>query len=948
MKSLLSLILVFAAFSSVQAKESVVRIRLHSDDVRLECRNIRTVPDRIVGPRLIETVLTERMIEEVESRGYEVEIIVDDYSKYLDSLYSQPDWSAYHSHSQTVAFIESLAVSNPNIVSVDTLGYSVQNRVIQAIKITDNPHQNEFEPEIRFDGNHHGDETPSVEVCLWLAYRLCQGYGTNPYLTSLVDNREIWIVPMMNPDGRTNLTRYNANGVDINRDYGYMWDREGSSTSPFSQPESRALGDLIRARNFSSAASYHTGTVQISQAWSYHYDAPKDAAVYDNLWGYYSVITGYSHGQGSHTMYYINGPTKDYDYGVSGCIGSTVEICLIKNPPANSIETICNREDSAMFVLIQKASQGIAGTVTDTVTGNPLWASVKVMEIGWSVYTDEDFGDYHRYVLPGTYSIKIEAPGYKPKTVTGISTTADTFTRVDVQLTPWDSSYAFKIPICNIPNYNDQNHTLTVNALGAPDGQYLSLGVRFETGQRQGWAVFDMGPDTPVRNRPGPDMIVYEGNDGTAEACSVYVGNFPTWTGPWYFVGMASGTSEIDINPSNLTEARYVLLVDDGNGSYTGGTPGYEVDAIQAYSLPQNAAIIISDHSFSPVCQMPGDTVSAVITLLNTGLSTGYDIDVTLSSLTAGVTALDSTAHIDSLASCSTAVAGGFSVYVDPAVSVGTVVNLEVTVELSSVVNTVDTLGFLVGFQGFIDSVENGQGTWTHSGTNDQWHITEYRSHSPTHSWYCGNSATHVYSNSVNASLISQDMLVGNDCVFMFWERYNTESGWDTVLVEYSLNGTTWNTISSRFGTDSVWHETSYGLNMIPVGSTVKFRFRFHSDGSVTREGWFVDDIRMYNPLGVEEEIVLIPENRVLSIKPSSLFNRGTAIFYVTGAGSTNPAEFILFDITGRVIRSEDVFRSGSFEINLTDRRGNLLPQSSYFAVLKRGVNISVCKFTVF
>ncbi|MBN1150793.1 hypothetical protein JXA84_06190 [candidate division WOR-3 bacterium] len=948
MKAFISFVLLSLAVSSLWSGESIVRITLHSDDVRAECRAIDIVPERVVGPRSVEVVLTEKMIEEVREKGYEVEIVVEDYSKYLQDIFSHPDWAQYHNHAQTVAMVESLAGANPNIVKVETLGYSVQNRVIQVMKITDNPLTDEFEPEIRFDANHHGDETPTVEVCLWLAYRLCQGYGTNPYLTSLVDNREIWIIPMMNPDGRTNLMRYNANGVDLNRDYGYMWDREGSSSYPFSQPESRALGNLMNARNFTTAASYHTGTIQISQAWSYHYDPPKDNANYNNIWGYYSTITGYPHGQGSHAMYYINGPTKDYDYGVSGCIGSTVEVCYIKNPSANSIEVICNREDSAMFVLIKKAGQGIAGIVTDSITGDPLWATIKVVEIGWPYYTDKNFGDYHRYVMPGTYSIKVESPGYRPKTVTGITTYTDTFTRVDVQLSPWDSSYAFQVPICNVPNYNDQNHTLTIDALGAPDGLYLSLGVKQTSNQRQGWAVLDMGPQTCIKNRPGPDMKIFEGNDGTVEACSVYVGENATWTGPWYFVGMSNGTSEIDITSSGLTEARYVLLVDDGNSSYTGSTPGYDLDAVQAYALPQNAAIVLSGYSFNPTCPMPGDTVITDLEVLNAGLSTGYNIDIELVSLTSGVTTIDSLRHLDSLASGAAGAANGFSFYISPSLPMGTLVDLEATISLSSVVNSVDTISFLSGFQVFIDSVENGQGNWTHSGTNDQWHITEFRSHTPTHSWYCGNSTSHVYSSNVNASLVTQDLLIGLDCVFKFWERYNTESNWDTVLVEYTVNGTTWNNLSARFGVDTVWHETTYDLDNIPAGTTVKFRFRFHSDGSIEREGWFVDDIRMYNPLGVEEEVVLGPYLTRISIMPSSFFNRGTAVFYVSGVGPDRPGELTVFDVSGRVIRTETITRSGTVELPLTDRKGLALPQASYFAILKSGQSHSACKFTVY
>lgn len=236
-----------------------------------------------------------------------------------------------------------------------------------------------------------------------------------------------------------------------------------------------------------------------------------------------------------------------------------------------------------MFEMIRLSGQGIAGYVTDSVTGDPLWARVTVIEKDWPIFTDINLGDYHRYVLSGTYSISVSAPGYREKTVSNITTYADTFTQVDIALSPMDTSYAFKVVICNVPNYYDQNHTVTPHALGDTDGNYLSLGVSYQYGQRDGWIIFDMGPETPVFNKSGYDFGVVEGNDGTTEACSVFVGEYPTWSGPWFFVGMVTGSQEIDISSSGLGQARYVMLVDDGNGSYSGATPGYDLDAIINY-----------------------------------------------------------------------------------------------------------------------------------------------------------------------------------------------------------------------------------------------------------------------------------------------------------------------------------------------------------------------------
>lgn len=946
MKKILIIISLFLISIQLFSIERVARITLHSTDIREECRKIGIVPDSVVGINQVDIVLTDVMIEEIESKGYFVEIVISDYSKYLRSLLSNYDWNQYHNHATTVVFVESLAQANPNIVLVDTIGYSVQNRVIQAIKISDNPSQDEFEPEIRFDGLHHGDETPATEVPLWLAYRLCEGYGSNSYITSLVDNREIWIVPMINPDGRHALQRYNANGIDLNREYGYMWDRAGSSPYPFSQPESQALRSLMDSRNFTVAASYHTGIIFISQAWSYHYDPPLDNNAYNEVWGIYSAITGYPHEQGSHGMYYINGPTKDYDYGPSGCIGSTVEVSRIKNPPACSIQVICDRDDSAMFEIIRESSQGIAGFVTDSITGDPLWARVTVQEIGWPFFTDKNFGDYHRYVLPGTYSIEVSAPGYRSKTVSGIGTYNDTFVQIDIALAPMDTSFAFCAVLGNVPNYNDQNHTVTPSALGEPDGNYLSLGVSTTSAQRQGWFIFDMGPNNPIYNRTGNDIQIVEGNDGSTEACSVYVGNNRTWTGPWYFVGMTNGTSEIDISSSGLSSARYIMLVDDGNSSYSGGSPGYDVDAIINYGRPGEASLNLINFSFSPPSPDPGDTTFLNLSIENIGLYTATNVQTTITSISSYITMIDSVNFIANIPSEDTHFISDLNFEISASTPQGTVVDIYVNIQADGGINITDTVSLLVGFEEFCDSVENGQGTWTHSGSNDLWHITEHTSHSPTHSWYCGNEGSWVYSNNMNASLISQSIYINSGCYLEFWERYGMESGWDFIFVEYTINGTTWNILRSTSNSNLNWHLTNFDLSSIPVGSNTQFRFRLESDGSALDSGWYIDDIRVYSPSGIEE-VILTPVNNI-SIMSVSTINTGSAIFRITGVDEENPGNILIFDIAGRKINSIDIRRSGIYVWNGKDNNNNSVGASNYFAILKANNNTSACKFIMF
>ena len=156
----------------------------------------------------------------------------------------------FHTYSELTTELQNIESTYPSISKLYNLGSSVQGRTIWGLKITDNPNIEENEAEVRICGCHHGNEIMSVELPLMLAWYLVDNYGSDPYIEDLVDNREIWIIPMVNPDGREMYTRYNANGVDLNRDYGFMWGGEGGSPAPFSQPETKIIRENALDNNF--------------------------------------------------------------------------------------------------------------------------------------------------------------------------------------------------------------------------------------------------------------------------------------------------------------------------------------------------------------------------------------------------------------------------------------------------------------------------------------------------------------------------------------------------------------------------------------------------------------------------------------------------------------------------------------------------------------------------
>ena len=185
-----------------------------------------------------------------------------------------PDAGLYHTNEELKIELKQYETDFPDIARVIELGTSIEGRQIFAIKISDNVGVEEDEPEILFVGGHHAREWIAIDVPFLLAGHLLQNYATDPAIRSLIDGGEIWIIPLLNPDGHqysvtdNRLWRKNRRnngdgtfGVDLNRNYGFQWGGPGSSGNtfseiyrgqgPFSEPETDLLtsgGRLLSSR----------------------------------------------------------------------------------------------------------------------------------------------------------------------------------------------------------------------------------------------------------------------------------------------------------------------------------------------------------------------------------------------------------------------------------------------------------------------------------------------------------------------------------------------------------------------------------------------------------------------------------------------------------------------------------------------------------------------------
>ena len=226
---------------------------------------------------------------------------------------------------------------------------------------------------------------------------------------------------------------------------------------------------------------------------------------------------------------------------------------------------------------------------------------------------------------------------------------------------------------------------------------------------------------------------------------------------------------------------------------------------------------------------------------------------------------------------------------------------------------------FIATAAGFSDDMEAGQGEWTHEGLNDQWHLSTYRSNSPTHSWYCGSDGNHQYTNENDASLMTPWFVLGTSGLVSYRRWYNTEPEYDYCVVEIGNGTSFWRQLENNAGNATSFQLASFNPTE-HCGQAVRVRFRFISDPATLAEGWYVDDFFADANTGVATPQKPNAIRHALIATP-----RGLRYSLPAGANAT----LDLADASGRVVRRFDGL-SGTGEIALSRD----LPDGAYFARL--------------
>jgi len=416
----------------------LARLRIDVGDVRpLDGRHRSPGPGRPFEPLRATVYINQTEAERLAEEGLIARPIPNEsleaFRRYGPGVTGPDAWPTFE---EFVARMQGIADAYPNLVRMVTIGQSVQGRPIWLLKISDNPDLEEDEPEFKFTSTMHGDETVGIEMTIRLAELLTGQYGLDPDLTELVNEMEIWLCPIHNPDGYVNGSRYNAHGEDLNRDFpDRITDPDDDPAGR--EPETQAFMYFGYDHSFVMGANYHGGAAVVNFPWdsvpSPPDYAPDDAIFYDFSVGYAirnpmiwngGFPNGVTRGW---EWYIIRGGMQDWAYHWRwGEHHVTIELGNTKKPPYSQMDSYWDANREAMLWWMRRALTGVRGLVYDAVTGQPLDATVDVLEIGKPVRTDPDVGDYHRLLLPGTWTLHCSAEGYLDQTwiVSVISGTA--------------------------------------------------------------------------------------------------------------------------------------------------------------------------------------------------------------------------------------------------------------------------------------------------------------------------------------------------------------------------------------------------------------------------------------------------------------------------------------------------------------------------------------------
>lgn len=530
-----------------------------------------TISVDCVEGNLVTAYANSRDFARFQSLGYEVTLqtppsLREKVAMWDGSIRTEYDWDSYPTYEAYEAMMFQFATDHPDKCEIITLGTLHSGRKILIAHL--NNGTADGKPKFLYTSTIHGDETTGWILMLRLIDYLLEN-PDDPEVQNIINNIDLYIGPNTNPDGTyhngnntvNGATRGNANGVDMNRNYPDPHDSMHPDGIEY-QTETEWFMQFAQDIPFVMGANFHGGAEVMNYPWDDTYTLHADDDWWQLVCHEYAdkchkvnpnYMKDFNNGITNGAAWYmIGGGRQDYMNGYAQCREVTIECSNVKTPNGISLPNFWNYNKSSLFLYMNQCLYGIHGIVTDSITGEPLEATITVSE------HDDNFsfveshlpvGDFHRPIKSGNYTIIVNKDGYCPKSL-NVSLRDFETVNLNVQLIPGS---------CLFPDFS-------ASSTQVPLGESVSF-TDHSFGEVVSWSWSFEGGIPSTSSQQNPTGIVYNeaGTFGVSLTITDADGNSETLTRSNYIYAAESHNMQ-----DGTIETCDALFYDNGgpNGNY--------------------------------------------------------------------------------------------------------------------------------------------------------------------------------------------------------------------------------------------------------------------------------------------------------------------------------------------------------------------------------------------
>jgi hypothetical protein len=372
--------------------------------------------------------------------------IEDNQSKALtmaNAVSEMSSWNRYPTYEVYDTMMRYFASAYPQLCRLDTIGTTIQGRLLLCLKISDSVNETQNEPKFFYSSSMHGDELTGAIMLLRLAEYLLSNYDSDSRIARIVNGIELYLCPLANPDGTYHVsnssvsgaTRSNANYIDLNRNYPSP--KRGNHPDGNNwQSETLAFIEYAKSKEFDLNINMHGG----AEVCNYPFDdiLPSNVKSHadnqwfvemsqrfmDTLWyyapSYYFTDVSSSGYILGYDWYPISGSRQDYHCYFLHQREITLEVSSTKSPSSSSLPTYWTYLRSPLLCFVEECFSGVNGVVKDSLTGETIdnvFIYLSNHDRDSSQIYSKANGYFFRPLHNGQYSLTFEKQGYVPKTL---------------------------------------------------------------------------------------------------------------------------------------------------------------------------------------------------------------------------------------------------------------------------------------------------------------------------------------------------------------------------------------------------------------------------------------------------------------------------------------------------------------------------------------------------